>query len=294
MTAMGARAAVPKAPPPPEAFLEQVRQHLAPEQDKFNYQQQLYTYLSHERFERWVALIGRHRPVEGRCVLSSGCGSGGSLVAHWEAGAARVEGVEVDPGLAELATLRVTELPGVEAHLYDGGCLPFESDSFDVVDSLDVLEHVADARLYVAELARVMRAGGCCLLVTPNRLFPVEQHVNVVGPPWLPIRLANVAFYRVGEVVERRNAELGWRMRSVRAVRERNVSFRALRRLAVDARLRLESLHPEEATSWPQPPDPDWVRTLAQHRFAKFVAPTRHLVVLLWKSHRGDTQLMRS
>lgn len=269
---------------PPQVFVDAVKAHLAGDEGKFNYDQQLFTYLSHERFQRWVEVVAAHRPITGVDAFSSGCGAGGSLVAYHEAGAATATGVEIDPVLAKLGQLRVEGLDGVRVLSYDGGRIPADDEAFDVIDSLDVLEHVTDADFYVRELVRVLRPGGCILLVTPNRMYPVEQHVNVWGPPWLPIRFANVAYYRVGEVVERRDADLGWRMRSVRAVRERNIGLLTLRRLAKRHELFLEQLHPEDdEVAWPQPADPDWTRQWSRHRFGKFVAPIRHLVVLLHK-----------
>jgi SAM-dependent methyltransferase len=43
---------------------------------------------------------------------------------------------------------------------YDGSNMPFESDSFDIVISTAVLEHVVDMKTFVQELQRVTRPGG--------------------------------------------------------------------------------------------------------------------------------------
>ncbi len=43
---------------------------------------------------------------------------------------------------------------------YDGSNMPFDSDSFDIVISTAVLEHVVDMRTFVKELHRVTRPGG--------------------------------------------------------------------------------------------------------------------------------------
>ena len=48
-----------------------------------------------------------------------------------------------------------------------GRPLPLDAGSFDTVLSTQVLEHVADPRAYLAECARVLRAGGVLLLSVP-------------------------------------------------------------------------------------------------------------------------------
>ena len=57
-----------------------------------------------------------------------------------------------------------------------GEQLPFADDSFDLILSNEVLEHVADDRAAVAEMARVARLGGRIVIFAPNRWYPVEQH----------------------------------------------------------------------------------------------------------------------
>jgi SAM-dependent methyltransferase len=59
----------------------------------------------------------------------------------------------------------------------DGCSLPFRDQAFDVVFSNSVIEHVGDAanqRRFASEVARVGRG---FWVQTPNRWFPVEQHL---------------------------------------------------------------------------------------------------------------------
>ena len=68
----------------------------------------------------------------------------------------------------------------------DGRALPFRDGAFDVVFSNSVIEHVGDAesqRRFAREVARVGRA---CWVQTPNRWFPVEQHLLTPLVHWLP------------------------------------------------------------------------------------------------------------
>jgi SAM-dependent methyltransferase len=57
-----------------------------------------------------------------------------------------------------------------------GERLPFADEIFTCVLSNEVLEHVADDRLSMAEMARVLKPGGRIVIFCPNRWYPVEQH----------------------------------------------------------------------------------------------------------------------
>lgn len=57
-----------------------------------------------------------------------------------------------------------------------GEQIPYAEDSFDVVLSHEVIEHVADDRLYFSEMLRVTKRGGRILLFCPNRWYPFETH----------------------------------------------------------------------------------------------------------------------
>jgi hypothetical protein len=68
----------------------------------------------------------------------------------------------------------------------DGRSLPFRDAAFDVVFSNSVIEHVggpASQERFAREVARVGRA---YWVQTPNRWFPVEQHLLTPLVHWLP------------------------------------------------------------------------------------------------------------
>ena len=48
------------------------------------------------------------------------------------------------------------------------GILPFETDTFDVVLSIEVVEHVEDQFLFMRELRRVAKPGALVVVTTPN------------------------------------------------------------------------------------------------------------------------------
>lgn len=76
--------------------------------------------------------------------------------------------------------------PTVEVVTYDGAVFPFEDDTFDVVWSNAVLEHVGSRERQLLFLREAARVGRRLFLTTPNRGFPVEVHSRLPLLHWLP------------------------------------------------------------------------------------------------------------
>lgn len=77
---------------------------------------------------------------------------------------------------------------GESVVLGDGTRLPFGDQSFDLVFSNSVIEHVgsrAEQARFAAEIARV---GKQYWVQTPNRYFPIEHHLWTPFVHWLPGR----------------------------------------------------------------------------------------------------------
>ena len=66
-----------------------------------------------------------------------------------------------------------TRALGKADFFYDGGRFPFKDHAFDAVLCNEVLEHVFDARAFLAEIVRVMRPGALLLLTVP---FVWDEH----------------------------------------------------------------------------------------------------------------------
>jgi hypothetical protein len=68
----------------------------------------------------------------------------------------------------------------------DGRALPFRDQSFDVVFSNSVIEHVGERDLQEKFAREAVRVGRSYWIQTPNRWFPVEQHLFLPILHWLP------------------------------------------------------------------------------------------------------------
>jgi SAM-dependent methyltransferase len=105
------------------------------------------------------ALAAGPRPAR---ILDAGCGTGHNLLHLSRFGRA----VGIDLSSEALRFCRVRGAAAGKASLL---ALPFPDATFDCVTSFDVLYHrwVADDRVAVAELARVLRPGGVLLVRVP-------------------------------------------------------------------------------------------------------------------------------
>ena len=70
--------------------------------------------------------------------------------------------------MTEEAVASIRELVGTDVHRLQGERLPFADAAFDRVVVVDMLEHVADDRAFVDELARVVKPGGRLVVNTPH------------------------------------------------------------------------------------------------------------------------------
>jgi SAM-dependent methyltransferase len=68
----------------------------------------------------------------------------------------------------------------------DGRALPFRDGAFDIVFSNSVIEHVGDRASQQRFAQEVARVGRGYWVQTPDRHFPVEQHLLTPVVHWLP------------------------------------------------------------------------------------------------------------
>lgn len=95
----------------------------------------------------------------------------------------------VRPRLTLLNTPRAAEEVGAACWVAgDGRALPFRDGAFDVVFSNSVIEHVGDRESQLRFAREVARVGRAYWVQTPNRWFPVEQHLLTPLVHWLPRR----------------------------------------------------------------------------------------------------------
>jgi SAM-dependent methyltransferase len=135
-------------------------------------------------------------PIDAK-VLDAGCGSGRTLTELEPYG--EVFGIELDPEAADVARRRGAG----EVRIGRLEELPWDSETFDLITCLDVIEHTADDRITLRELRRVCKPGGWLLVTVPAYPALWSQHDE-----------ANHHFRRYGRRTLRAAAlDSGWRVR---------------------------------------------------------------------------------
>jgi ubiquinone/menaquinone biosynthesis C-methylase UbiE len=132
------------------------------------------------KIERLLDLANRPQPMR---MLEVGTGSGG--IAHYFGTHPQLR-CEVDA--VDVHDNRLV-IEGYRYHQVQDTQLPFADESFDVVLSNHVIEHVGDGkaqRAHLAELRRVLRSDGVGYLAVPNRWMLVEPHYKLAFLSWLP------------------------------------------------------------------------------------------------------------
>lgn len=98
----------------------------------------------------------------GMRVLDAGAGAGDLFPYNFKDTVEEMVGADLDPRVEENPRLH----RGIKCDLAE---IPCEDETFDLVFSRYVLEHVADPDGFLKEMARIIKPGGSLLFLTPNK-----------------------------------------------------------------------------------------------------------------------------
>lgn len=148
-----------------------------------------YALFEYYRSAKVIAFLERAGVAVGGRVLDAGCGGGGMPLSLAE-DATSVVGIDPAERFQEAGVRLGAERGMRNLHfaLADGMALPFSDGTFDLVLSHAVIEHVADAPLYLRECARVLAPGGRVYLSTAPYLSFAGAHLPRLKIP-VPLHL---------------------------------------------------------------------------------------------------------
>ncbi len=124
--------------------------------------------MNEPRFEFFNQFISSWKNLK---VLDVGCGGGFTCEFISKKGA-DVSGIDISAVSIETAKKHAIE-SGLEINYKRSSAekLPFEDNSFNVVNCVDVIEHLNDVSVVIEEIKRVLKPGGIFLFDTVNKTF---------------------------------------------------------------------------------------------------------------------------
>jgi len=167
------------------------------------------TFFHRSRARSVRSLVARHAD-EGAPMLDAGCGTGLNL-RHLPPGST---GLDLNPRHLALVEQRLPDHPTV---LGDVEAMPFDDESFGTVVCTEVIEHVPHPARALAEIMRVLRAGGVLIGSVPARTpiwklrvlsrtcgggEPFHAHYR---PSEVRAMLSDFEIVRVGRSIDRMN-----------------------------------------------------------------------------------------
>lgn len=127
----------------------------------------------------WGGDSAGFKPLAGKSALDAGCGAGLLAEPLARLGAA-VTGIDAAPENIAVAKAHA-EGQRLTIDYRVGSVADLGARTFDLVTSLEVVEHVADPAAFIEGLARALVPGGLMLLSTPNRTPTSRLALIAVG-----------------------------------------------------------------------------------------------------------------
>lgn len=121
-----------------------------------------------QRFVEKPAMESALPELQGRSVLSVGCGSGEELEGLAGREPARLVGVDISQGMIDVAK---RQFPKYELHVMDMEKLDFPDGAFDVIYSSLTIHYVAEWQAALKEWSRVLKPGGTILFSTQHPVY---------------------------------------------------------------------------------------------------------------------------
>jgi ubiquinone biosynthesis O-methyltransferase len=149
------------------------------------------------RYKNMVQLVKNElRNIQNKNILDVGCGDG-VLSYFFAREGADVSGLDYSAIAIAFAKER-TKKYSIDFRQGSAYELPFEDNSFDIVISSDVIEHLEDVSLYLSEIKRVAKDNAYIIISTPIKYteYPLDKEHIV---EWFPDEYKHVIDNEMGK-----------------------------------------------------------------------------------------------
>jgi len=136
-----------------------------------------------QKAKKIIAILKNFKDLKKSTVLDIGVGFG-VITSELAKRCKEVTGVDV---IDERRSVK-----GYKFKKVKDASLPFKNESFDIVVSNYVLEHVRNQKKHISEVYRVLKKEGICYLSTPNKFWLIESHYKLPFLSMLPQKIARV------------------------------------------------------------------------------------------------------
>ncbi len=127
--------------------------------------------------------------------LDLGCGAGyGTSIISTKAN--KVIGLDISSEAIANGDLKYKK-SNCEFRLYDGITIPFGDNTFDVITSFHVIEHVKNDLNFLSEIKRVLKNNGIFILTTPNKTLRLGENQK----PWNIFHIREYTFSELEELL---------------------------------------------------------------------------------------------
>lgn len=175
-------------------------------------------FLRHAIDTHWGGDIRSAQPLAGKTALDVGCGAG-LLCEPLARLGAQVTGVDASAENVGVAS-KHAEGTGLDIRYMTGELASLDIGTFDLVTSMEVIEHVADKTAFLRDLAARLKPDGLMVLSTPNRTLAsralLVEAAEAVG--YVPRGTHDWNDFITPEELEEQLAEMGLTMGTPRGI----------------------------------------------------------------------------